>query len=177
MNNLPKVVTQCCLEQDLNPRPTDLLIASPNALPLHHRARKCHNTCTANTLVTFHMRLRNDESTGVIRFIAHQKGTDCVTHDILNGLTFVLNKNKKSRLFDRPNALLNRLRRLLRTFRRDRSIHVCRVIDISTVCCVVCTVALQAGMPRTADEDGEVQYVSSAVRSAIRCYYTLRSTG
>jgi len=35
VNNLPKVVTQRRLEQDLNPR---LLIASPNALPLHHRA-------------------------------------------------------------------------------------------------------------------------------------------
>ena len=34
MNNLPKVVTQHCLEQDLNPRPTD---HKSNALPLHHR--------------------------------------------------------------------------------------------------------------------------------------------
>ena len=38
MNNLPKVVTQRCLEQDLNPRPTDrkpkcLTVTSP-----HHRA-------------------------------------------------------------------------------------------------------------------------------------------
>ena len=37
MNNLPKVVTQCCLEQDLNPRPTDrkpkCLTVAP---PRHH---------------------------------------------------------------------------------------------------------------------------------------------
>jgi len=31
---LPKVVTRRCLEQDLNPRPTD---HKSNALPLHHR--------------------------------------------------------------------------------------------------------------------------------------------
>ena len=36
MNNLPKVVTLRCLEQDLNPRPTDCKFnAIPVALPCH----------------------------------------------------------------------------------------------------------------------------------------------
>jgi len=36
VNNLPKVVTQRCLEQDLNPRPTDRKPKMPYSL--HHRA-------------------------------------------------------------------------------------------------------------------------------------------
>ena len=36
MNNLTKVVTQRCLEQDLNPRPTDRKPKMP--YPLHRRA-------------------------------------------------------------------------------------------------------------------------------------------
>ena len=42
VSNLPKVVTQRCLEQDLNPRPTD---RKSNALPLHHRVTSLWRWC------------------------------------------------------------------------------------------------------------------------------------
>jgi len=46
---LPKVVTRRCLEQDLNPRPTD---HKSNALLLHHRVT---SAVTSRSITSFNM--------------------------------------------------------------------------------------------------------------------------
>ena len=62
MNNLPKVVTQHCLEYDSNPRPTD---HKSDALPLHYRA-------TSQYFVKIHRVSKNVPPLACYNFDAHE---------------------------------------------------------------------------------------------------------
>jgi len=64
VNNLPKVVTQCCLEQDLNPRPTD---RKPKCLTRCTTAPILCNTLTVKSTVFFVTACTE------VQAIAHQK--------------------------------------------------------------------------------------------------------